>query len=276
MSKSLGNFTTISDVLADWPGEVVRFNMLKTHYRQPIDWTVKGLEESRRTLDRWYSEVGDVEPSAEISPTVLASLRDDLNTPAAISELHRLASPAILGRMVLGVSRLGQPPQPQLLKNSANLLGLLQETASKRRAEQVVRADVSEVSVRGLIDLRLAARAAKNWAESDRIRDELKAMGVQLKDNKDGTTTWEGRPLLTDAPPSPRTGRGRGAAATAVRGLRLSGVPLTRRARAAPARPLPAGGARDGSAPGCQRSCVENARSPAKIITAAAASEGAK
>ena len=88
MSKSLGNFFTIRDLLKDWPGEVLRFNMLRTHYRQPMDWTVQGLKESATTLERWY---GVAEPVAapRVGDAFLAALADDLNTPLAIAELHK-------------------------------------------------------------------------------------------------------------------------------------------------------------------------------------------
>ena len=89
MSKSLGNFFTIHDLLKDWPGEVLRFNMLRTHYRQPIDWTMKGLEESEKTLDRWYELAGQGS-SARLSDPVLEALADDLNTPKMLAELHAL------------------------------------------------------------------------------------------------------------------------------------------------------------------------------------------
>ena len=100
MSKSLGNFITIHDLLhattfggRQWPGEVLRLAMLRTHYRQPIDWTVKALEEAEKTLDRWYDAIGEADPADEIADSVMDALDDDLNTPAAISELHRLAHP---------------------------------------------------------------------------------------------------------------------------------------------------------------------------------------
>ena len=104
MSKSLGNFVTIHELLQTtkfggrkWDGETLRLAMLRTQYRQPIDWTVKALEEAEKTLERWYDAVGDAEPGAEIAEGVLAALDDDLNTPAALTELHRLAHPAVCG-----------------------------------------------------------------------------------------------------------------------------------------------------------------------------------
>ena len=96
MSKSLGNFVTIRDLLADWPGEVLRLNMLKAHYRSPIDWTLKGLEESARTLDDWYAVAADVE-GGQPSDAVFEALSDDLNTPQMIAALHGLRNGAASG-----------------------------------------------------------------------------------------------------------------------------------------------------------------------------------
>jgi cysteinyl-tRNA synthetase len=172
MSKSLGNFITIRDVLKDWPGEVVRLTMLKTHYRQPIDWTLRGLEESSRVLDRWYNAAGD-DPAAETAPgTVVEALCDDLNTPAAINALHALTDDG------------------STLRAGANLFGLLARTRSAREQDQVAASGVDVPAVEALIAERKAARAAKDWAASDRARDALAAMGVSVKDNKDGTSTW--------------------------------------------------------------------------------------
>ncbi|WP_267425572.1 cysteine--tRNA ligase [Methylobacterium sp. GC_Met_2] len=174
MSKSLGNFVTIRDVLKDWPGEVVRLTMLKTHYRQPIDWTLRGLEESSRVLDRWYNAAGDAPVARDIPDTVVDALCDDLNTPAAINELHRL----------------GSEGQSAALRAGANLFGLLARTRSDREQDAVAASGVDVAAVDALIAERRAARAAKDWAASDRARDALAAMGVAVKDNKDGTTTW--------------------------------------------------------------------------------------
>ncbi|MDO9427278.1 MAG: cysteine--tRNA ligase [Methylobacterium sp.] len=173
MSKSLGNFITIRDVLKDWPGEVARLAMLKTHYRQPIDWTLRGLEEASRTLERWYGIVGDA-PAGTIPAGVLDPLSDDLNTASALAELHRLDDPGSL-------------------KAGANLMGLLGETRSAREEGSIRAAGVDVSRVEALIEARRAARAAKDWAASDRVRDELLAMGVAVKDGKDGTT-WSVAP----------------------------------------------------------------------------------
>ncbi|KAB1073917.1 cysteine--tRNA ligase [Methylobacterium planeticum] len=171
MSKSLGNFVTIREVLKDWPGEVARLAMLRTHYRQPIDWTLRSLEEASRTLDRWSAIAGDVPAGAPVPEAVLGPLLDDLNTAAALAELHRLDDPAAL-------------------KAGAGLFGLLARTRSEREAATVAASGVDVGRIEALIAARREARAARNWAESDRVRDALAGMGVTLKDNKDGTTTW--------------------------------------------------------------------------------------
>ena len=196
MSKSLGNFVTINDLLRSdafggraWSGEALRLAMLRTHYRQPIDWTVKGLEEAESALDRWYDAIGDVEPG-EVAPSVEEALGDDLNTPAALGELHRLAHPAVFGSARFGLTQFGQQPAPALLKASANLLGLLRQTRSQRLASALDEAAVDPEWVEKVIAERAAARAGKNWKESDRLRDELARLGVVLKDSKDGTA-WE-------------------------------------------------------------------------------------
>jgi cysteinyl-tRNA synthetase len=174
MSKSLGNFVTIHDLLKDWPGETLRFNMLRTHYRQPLDWTVRALEESEKTLDRWYASVPEgVAPA--LSGGVLDALADDLNTPKMIAELHGLDSAGSHGEL------------------AANLraMGFLSQSREAWAARKQAAIQVDPAQVEALIASRKEARSAKNWAESDRIRDELAGLGVVLKDNKDGTTTWE-------------------------------------------------------------------------------------
>lgn len=168
MSKSLGNFFTIRELLDDWPGEVLRFNMLKTHYRQPIDFTVKGLEEGWKTLDEWYAIAADVAPG-QPADGLIEALSDDLNTAKAIAELHAAKG------------------DPATLSASLRLLGFLGESAADWAARRPA-ADIDEARVNALIAARLEARKAKNFAEGDRIRDELAAMGVVLKDSKNKDT----------------------------------------------------------------------------------------
>jgi len=179
MSKSLGNFVTIHELLRDWPGEVVRATMLQTQYRQPISWTVAGLREAQKNLDHWYELTADVRPGY-LCADVLDALYDDLNTPRAFAALHELRSEAAKG----------SKSATEGLKASAHLIGLLQLPADEWRAFRPASVSIDETKIVNLIEARTAARAAKDFKESDRIRDELAAMGVVLKDSKDGTT-WE-------------------------------------------------------------------------------------
>jgi cysteinyl-tRNA synthetase len=179
MSKSTGNFVTISELLADWPGEVLRLNMLKTHYRSPIDWTLKGLEESAKTLDDWYWVAADVK-SGQPSGAVIEALSDDLNTPQMIASLHGMRNSAASGN----------ERDREQFASSLRLLGFLSESAAAWNGRKQRASGIDAKHVDGLISDRTAARARKDFKESDRIRDELAAMGVVIKDSKDGTT-WE-------------------------------------------------------------------------------------
>jgi cysteinyl-tRNA synthetase len=184
MSKSLGNFVTIRDLLADWPGEVLRLNMLKMHYRSPADWTLKGVEESARTLDDWYRVAADA-PGGKPAEAVLAALSDDLNTPLAIAELH-----ALRGRAAAG----GEDDRAAFA-GSLRFFGFLSESAAQWESRKQAASGVDAAKVDQLITARSEARARKDFKESDRIRDELVALGVVIKDGKgaDGkpVTTWE-------------------------------------------------------------------------------------
>jgi cysteinyl-tRNA synthetase len=179
MSKSIGNFVTIRELLADWPGEVLRLNMLKTHYHSPIDWRLKGLDESAKTLDDWYWVAADNEGGAP-SDAVVEALSDDLNTPQMIAALHSLRNSAASGN----------ERDRSTFAASLRLLGFLSESAAEWKSRKQQASGVDATAIEGLIAERTAARARKDFAESDRIRDELAAMGVVIKDSKDGTT-WE-------------------------------------------------------------------------------------
>jgi cysteinyl-tRNA synthetase len=178
MSKSLGNFVTIRELLVDWPGEVLRLNMLKTHYRSPIDWTVKGLEESAKTLDDWYRVAAD-EQEGQPAGAVIEALSDDLNTPQMIASLHGLRTGAA-----------ANAGDRSAFAASLRLLGFLSESSAQWEGRKQQASGVDAIQVDELISARTAARARKDFQESDRIRDELAAMGVVIKDSKEGTT-WE-------------------------------------------------------------------------------------
>jgi cysteinyl-tRNA synthetase len=188
MSKSLGNFVTIRQLLADWPGEVLRLNMLRTHYRQPIDWTMRGLQESQRILDEWYQAVGDTTAPQEAMPDddVIGSLCDDLNTPNVLTRLHALVS-EIRGP----ASGARQIELKRSLKSSGALLGILEKTEEGYLKADPRRIAIDESKVKSLIDARAQARKARNFKQADGIRDELVDMGVEIEDHKDGSTSWK-------------------------------------------------------------------------------------
>ena len=179
MSKSTGNFVTIRELLADWPGEVLRLNMLKTHYRSPIDWTLKGVEDSAKTLDDWYGIAADAR-GEQPSDAVVDALSDDLNTPQMIASLHSLRNSA---------ASENERDRSQFAA-SLRLLGFLSESAAEWKSRKQQASGVDAKKIDRLVSDRTAARARKDFKESDRIRDELAAMGVVIKDSKEGTT-WE-------------------------------------------------------------------------------------
>jgi cysteinyl-tRNA synthetase len=206
MSKSLGNFVMIRELRESWgghpwPGEALRFNMLRTHYRQPIDWTLSALDESHKVLWAWYADLKEMSPHHDLPGEVLNALCDDLNTPQAISALHKLHSEGDLPRLGAALNFLGFSGDRQNLirhfvvkaeSGRYQISGGETQSSKKIVGVGVVEGQgVSSERVNKMVAARNAARKAKDFKESDRIRDELKAMGVVLKDNKDGTTTWE-------------------------------------------------------------------------------------
>ena len=190
MSKSLGNFVTINELLAgdkfggrSWPGEVLRLAMLKTHYRQPIDFTVKALEEAEANLHNWHSsfEFEKVEPLLETPFLITHALSDDLNFSAAIAEIHALKKTGKISALKTALIFLSLY-NPNFVQDSSNL------TADDITPQ-------NRLAIQTWVDARIEARRTKNFAESDRLRDELVAIGIQLKDGKDAdgnpTTAWE-------------------------------------------------------------------------------------
>ena len=174
MSKSLGNFLTVHELLDQYPAEAIRLLLLTAHYRQPLDFTHEGLQQARATLDRWYGLLRDksVQPADAVPQSVEDALSDDLNTPLAISAVHQLSDPASL-------------------LAGANALGLLQQQPERWfRWTPEGASGPSDAEIEVAIAARQAAREAKDFKESDRIRDELKAKGVILEDGPKGTT-WK-------------------------------------------------------------------------------------
>jgi cysteinyl-tRNA synthetase len=254
MSKSLGNFFTIRELLEKWPGDVLRLLMLTTHYRQPIDWTREGLDNARRELLAWSELVLDyfgpneevVDTSTSVDPLLIDALLDDLNTPLALMrlrEMYRLVKtqnksieefvaalnwigirniskpgffhPGFDAHLFESGPKLTQAQQRDIVAYRAAVANGRTETAdrildnlssagfvvqlndagvmfvgNKTSAEMADLEHEFKRKVEAKVASRNAARKAKNFAESDRIRDELAKMGVVLKDTKDGTT-WE-------------------------------------------------------------------------------------
>ena len=173
MAKSAGNFVTIRELLADWPGDVIRVAMLGTHYRQPINWTLKNLESADKALASWLDAAAD-EAEDRPAPSIVEALLDDLNTPQVFAEMHALRN------------RAGH----KSLAGTLRFLGVRRAAYAAWKAQHARKLEISDAEIERLVSLRLEARKAKNFAESDRIRDELAAVGVMVKDSKDGTT-WE-------------------------------------------------------------------------------------
>ncbi|MHA1517950.1 MAG: cysteine--tRNA ligase [Alphaproteobacteria bacterium] len=195
MSKSLGNFVTVHDLLTDWhgyawPGEALRFNMLRTHYRQPLDWTFVGLDEAHKTVWDWYGDTENSVAAPDVPDAIVKALTDDLNTPKAIAELHKLHRAGHFEELRAALEFLGFSGERKRIARTASGAGAAHSGSSA--TDFSVQSD--EIYV--LIARRTAARQAKNFKEADRIRDELQAMGVILKDAKDPetgelVTTWE-------------------------------------------------------------------------------------
>jgi len=189
MSKSLGNFYTVHDLLEEWPGEVIRYALLAAHYRAPLDYSKQGLTEAKAALDRLYQalrgprEVGyPVSGAGVLAAQVVAALSDDLNTPLAISKLHEMA-----GVVNKSADAVEQAAVRTAMLTSAKLLGLLWSDPEVWFRGGAGVDDLDEVKIQHLIEARTTARTSKDFAEADRVRDTLKAMGVVLEDGAGGT-----------------------------------------------------------------------------------------
>lgn len=186
MSKSLGNVVLVHDLLESWHGEVLRFAMLSGHYRAPLDWTEDLLKQAKTTLDRIYGALRRVWEAEDVPATdkgVLRALSDDLNTPVALAELSRLATEANNAADQKDLPAMAAARADLLA--AGDLLGLLTLTP---KAWEQGGDDDGNARIDALVQARIDARAAKNWAEADRIRDELAAEGIEIMDGAGGST----------------------------------------------------------------------------------------
>ncbi|WP_114913947.1 cysteine--tRNA ligase [Acidibrevibacterium fodinaquatile] len=204
MSKSLGNIITVEELLARAPGEAVRFALLRTHYRGVLDFSDAALMEAKRELDRFYRALQKTAPLAEgdVPERVMAALCDDLNTPRAIAEMHKLADAALAGDQAAATG----------LRKAGDLLGILQTDPNEwfkiatsnvgaigpvhMHAESRMgfswRGIISDEGVELRIAERAQARREKNFARADEIRQDLAALGIILEDGPAGTTWRRG------------------------------------------------------------------------------------
>jgi len=186
MSKSLFNIVKVRDLLSsDIKGEVIRYALLKTHYRKPLDWTDSVISESQEALNKFYRLLRYIDikenNDAEISQDFIDALKNDLNVPEALVLLHEMAAKIN--------KTSNEDDKLKLIKiftKSARFIGLLQSSYQEWFASNVNRQEIEN-----LINLRKIAKCNKDYATADNIREQLTKMGVSVSDNEDGTTTWQ-------------------------------------------------------------------------------------
>ena len=184
MAKSDGNFITVNELKDRYHGEVIRLAMLMTHYRQPLNWTENSLLESKKILNKWFSFFSDIEISKEdeeiVDEHILSALKDDINTPKAISELHQLFK---------NCSKEDSLSIQKFL-NSARLLGLMLCSPKEWMEWNGRENNLDEIKINELIEKRNLLRDQGNYNDADKIRSQLDELGIILED-KDGKTSWK-------------------------------------------------------------------------------------
>ena len=178
MAKSQGNILKIKDFRNKVSGQVLRLALISAHYKQPLDWNDKLLEDCKNTIDKWYNVYSP--SNKDLEDQIIQPLYDDINTPGYIANLHKLYDKA----------NKGNDEDKQIFNSACNFIGLLQETKEEWLNYKKVKVDISETEIENKIDLRNKARADKNYKEADNIRDYLLDKGVLIED-KDGKTIWK-------------------------------------------------------------------------------------
>ena len=181
MSKSLGNFTTVKAALEKHRGEAVRYALMSAHYTAPLDYSDKSVQEAKSALDRLYRAANDAAPT-RIDPEFQAALEDDLNIPLALARLHALGKAANKGDIAAAGA----------LRASAELLGLLEQPLQNWLHSPAQETGLSDADINKKIQERTEARANRDFATADAVRDELNAAGIELLDGPEGTS-WQRR-----------------------------------------------------------------------------------
>ena len=179
MAKSQGNILKIKDFRNNRSGQVLRFALMSAHYRQPLDWNDKLLEDCENTINKWYNIYFNIETKLKISDEILKPLFDDLNTPGYIANLHKLYEKAAKGF----------DKDKRLFISACQFIGLLNETKEEWLKFKKKKVSISENEILIKINQRNKARLSKNYDQADKIRDELLDKGVLIED-KDDKTTW--------------------------------------------------------------------------------------
>jgi cysteinyl-tRNA synthetase len=178
MAKSQGNILKIKDFRGKVSGQVLRLALISAHYKQPLDWNDKLLDDCQNTIDKWYNAY--LPSNQELEDEIIQPLYDDINTPGYIANLHKLYDKA----------NKGNDTDKQIFNSACNFIGLLQETKEEWLNYKKDKIDISEAEIEKKIELRNKARADKNYKEADNIRDYLLDKGVLIED-KDGKTIWK-------------------------------------------------------------------------------------
>ena len=180
MAKSQGNILKISNFKKKYNGQVLRLALISSHYKQPLDWNDKLMDDCYKTIDKWYSLYSKVNKKVLIDDEDLMPLYDDLNTPSYISVLHKLFEKA----------KDGSEEDKEKFVAACNFIGLLNETKDQWMSFKKSKIKLSEAEINSMIDERNKARDNKNYELADKIRNELMDKGILIED-KDGKTTWK-------------------------------------------------------------------------------------